>query len=82
MSSDFGGEPVRIDAGRMTWRHRPRLYWVTWELSTGPGVTMDSSGEVEVWTLVGRPVCFGFAVVWFACFCPFLAGDSFTSSTS
>ena len=29
MSASFGGDPVVIDAGSMTWCHRPRLYWTT-----------------------------------------------------
>ena len=35
MSQGFGGQPVQIDAGEMTWCHRPRLYWTTWDLVDG-----------------------------------------------
>ena len=51
MSQDFGSDPVHIDAGEMTWCHRPRLYWTTWDLSEGNGVTRDPAGEVTVWHL-------------------------------
>ena len=46
MSADFGDRPWQCDAGTMTWCHRPRLYWVSWELAYqdegvvyGPGST-------------------------------------------
>ena len=32
MSSGYGGEPVLCDAADITWCHRPRLYWIDWEL--------------------------------------------------
>ena len=32
MSSSFGDEPWRCDAGSLTWCNRPRLYWLSWEL--------------------------------------------------
>ena len=40
MSQGFGGEPVRCDAGTLTWCHRPRLYWCDWELIEGEGVSL------------------------------------------
>ena len=51
MSADFGCPPVHIDAGRMTWCHRPRMYWTTWELSSGVGATSTEAEGVGVWTL-------------------------------
>lgn len=33
MSDSFGDDPWKYDAGHMTWCSRPRLYWVTWELT-------------------------------------------------
>ena len=54
MSSDFGAQPVRIDAGNLTWCHRPRLYWCTWELVEGEGATLDTTQAVSVWWLVAR----------------------------
>ena len=51
MSHDFGCPPVLIDAGTMTWCHRPRLYWTTWEQVGGAGAEIDRSGEVSSWTL-------------------------------
>ena len=41
MSDSFGDAPWRIDADQMTWCRRPRLYWVTWQISTGPGVSIE-----------------------------------------
>lgn len=33
----------------MTWCHRPRLYWITWELAEGPGVLITpASGDRPV----------------------------------
>lgn len=32
MSEAFQGEPIKCDAGSLTWCHRPRLYWLTWEV--------------------------------------------------
>ena len=39
MSKAFGGEPVYIDAAGLSPAHRPRLYWVDWEICPGPDVT-------------------------------------------
>ena len=51
MSADFGSPPVHIDAGRMTWCHRPRMYWTTWELSSGIGASPTKTGSVWAWDL-------------------------------
>ena len=51
MSKSFGGEPVCIDAGGMTWCHRPRLYWTTWELQEGAGAVCDKDCHPSVWQL-------------------------------
>ena len=40
MSSGFGTEPWICDAGTMTWCSRPRLYWLSWDLCPGEGVTL------------------------------------------
>ena len=37
MSEAFGSEPVYIDAAGVSPAHRPRLYWVDWEIEGGPG---------------------------------------------
>ena len=44
MSHDFGDDPWKIDAGSMLWCHRPRLYWVTWDLMPEPGVQLVKEG--------------------------------------
>lgn len=51
MSEHFGCAPVSTDAGRMTWCHRPRLYWATWGLTEGPGAILTSGTEVDSWEL-------------------------------
>ena len=33
MSSSFGDTPWEIEAGSLCWCNRPRLYWITWELT-------------------------------------------------
>ena len=48
---EFGCAPVLIDGGSLTWCHRPRLYWTTWELAGGPGADLCASGEVSSWKL-------------------------------
>lgn len=47
MSNSFGGEPLYIDAAGVSLAHRPRLYWVDWE------VFPSSDAERSV-TSVGR----------------------------
>lgn len=54
MSQDFGSDPVQIDVGEISWCHRPRLYWTTWDLCEGPGATSDPSGGIPVWRLVAE----------------------------
>ena len=41
MSQNYGNEPWNCDAGSMTWCHRPRLYWISWELVTQEGVELE-----------------------------------------
>jgi hypothetical protein len=54
MSAGYGGEPIFCDAGSFTWCHRPRLYWLSWELSASDEVAVDDSGPVTQVTLVGQ----------------------------
>ena len=54
MTRGFGGQPVQIDAGEMTWCHRPRLYWTTWDLVEEPGATQVAGAEVSSWRLVAE----------------------------
>ena len=46
MSSDFGDDPWKCDAGTMTWTSRPRLYWVSWDLQEQEGVQFVAKGDV------------------------------------
>ena len=39
MLQDFGDEPWLCDAGEMTWRSRPQLYWISWQLSAQEDIT-------------------------------------------
>ena len=55
MSSSFGDRPVHIDAGDMTWCHRPRLYWTTWALVEEPGASFVAGAEVSSWQLQAQP---------------------------
>ena len=45
MSAGVGSTPWKCDAGCMTWCSRPRLYWLTWDLSEMENVSLvhDSS---------------------------------------
>ena len=40
MSRDIGVLPWRIDSFGVTLCHRPRLYWISWDLVEGEGVTV------------------------------------------
>lgn len=40
MSSAFGAEPWKCDAGTMTWCSRPRLYWLTWDIAEQEGCAL------------------------------------------
>lgn len=44
MSSDFGLTPNRVDAAGISLARRPRLYWLTWEISPEDGLELS---EVE-----------------------------------
>eukprot|EP00438_Fugacium_kawagutii_P027558 Skav207077 [mRNA] locus=scaffold1909:466964:476771:+ [translate_table: standard] len=50
MSDGFGSEPVACDAGCFTLCHRPRLYWLTWELLAGEDVAITQDGPL--WRVV------------------------------
>eukprot|EP00435_Cladocopium_sp_Y103_P034676 s555_g9.t1 len=40
MSAQFGEEPWKCEAGSMTWCCRPRLYWLTWDLTVQEGCSL------------------------------------------
>eukprot|EP00435_Cladocopium_sp_Y103_P048720 s474_g14.t1 len=50
MNEEFEDQPWYIDANGMALCHRPRLYWVSWELCEGPGVSMGygSDGRLPI----------------------------------
>ena len=51
MSKDLEMYPLRIDASGVSLAHRPRLYWVTWEVQDEPGFALlppSNSGWAQV----------------------------------
>ena len=50
MNGAYGLEPWFIDASGISLCHRPRLYWVDWELLAGPGVQLvyGSDGRLPI----------------------------------
>eukprot|EP00435_Cladocopium_sp_Y103_P041058 s698_g11.t1 len=48
MSQSFGERPWYIDAAGVSLAHRPRLYWIEWELQAAPDVQITSTPK-------GRP---------------------------
>eukprot|EP00438_Fugacium_kawagutii_P012022 Skav218164 [mRNA] locus=scaffold5213:63405:66158:- [translate_table: standard] len=50
MSTAFGSSPWFIDADGITLAHRPRVYWVSWELLAGDGVQvwLGSDGRLPL----------------------------------
>ena len=53
MSNAFGTEPILCDAGDFTWCHRPRLYWISWEIECNNAMSLDHSGEVTTLRMSG-----------------------------
>ena len=45
MSEVFGSQPWKCDAGTVSWCSRPRLYWLTWELQEGQGVSLHPASQ-------------------------------------
>ena len=43
MSKSFGAEPFFIDAAGVSLAHRPRLYWIDWEVSASEDVTLGKT---------------------------------------
>ena len=50
MNHEFELQPWYIDSHLMSLCHRPRLYWITWEVQEGPGVEIfwGSDGKLPV----------------------------------
>ena len=46
MSKDFGNTPVKIEASGVSLARRPRLYWMDWEVSPGPGVRVHPQQDI------------------------------------
>ena len=58
MSQGVDDLPFKIDCFGLTLCHRPRLYWTTWELVSGPSVVVTSPPGDE-WTNFGTVSFFG-----------------------
>ena len=71
MSKHIGTLPWRIDPTGISLCRRPRLYWISWELQEGPGVTITPS-DTDDWH--------GFHVVDLKC--PIQPGDFLASGWS
>ena len=54
MSDGYGAEPILCDAGTFTWCHRPRLYWLSWEIEEDEGAKLEQTGEVCTLKLTGE----------------------------
>ena len=50
MNEAYEGQPWYINADGVSLANRPRLYWITWELSPGPGATVlhGSDGTLPI----------------------------------
>lgn len=55
MTQGIGVEPLRCDAGSLTWCHRPRLYWCDWEIVESEGYTLSTEplSQLKELTLSG-----------------------------
>ena len=47
MTSAFGADPWKCDAGTMTWCGRPRLYWLTWDIAEQEGCALLQHQEIR-----------------------------------
>eukprot|EP00435_Cladocopium_sp_Y103_P047812 s309_g14.t1 len=45
MSISFGSDPWHIDAAGVSLSHRPRLYWLDWEITPSPSVKFEQLGS-------------------------------------
>ena len=55
MSSGVGDQAFRIDSFGLTWCHRPRLYWVSWELLSEEGADVSFPPSTD-WESYGAVV--------------------------
>ena len=53
MSESFGTQSWAIDASGVSLARRPRLYWITWALQTGEGVTIEIPPD-DKWESMGK----------------------------
>ena len=53
MSEGIGTNPWKMNAGQISLAHRPRLYWLDWELIPGPGVELHFM-EGRIGTIVNE----------------------------
>eukprot|EP00438_Fugacium_kawagutii_P010156 Skav235744 [mRNA] locus=scaffold1612:147414:153104:- [translate_table: standard] len=48
MSEAFGSEPLLCDAACLCWCHRPRLYWLDWELQVREGTRLRQDPKTKL----------------------------------
>eukprot|EP00438_Fugacium_kawagutii_P021191 Skav201588 [mRNA] locus=scaffold152:522075:528206:+ [translate_table: standard] len=53
MSDGFGEQPLSCNAGDILWCHRPRLYWMTWNIEEAEGYSFESKEGLQVLRLDG-----------------------------
>eukprot|EP00435_Cladocopium_sp_Y103_P017184 s1936_g4.t1 len=53
MSESFGSQSWAIDSSGVSLARRPRLYWLTWELTEGDGVHIELPPD-QSWEAMGR----------------------------
>eukprot|EP00438_Fugacium_kawagutii_P027525 Skav207791 [mRNA] locus=scaffold710:34022:37634:+ [translate_table: standard] len=41
MSEAIGSYPIQCDSGDLTWAHRPRLYWLSWDILPSEGYHLE-----------------------------------------
>lgn len=56
MSLSFGAEPWYIDAAGVSLAHRPRLYWVDWEITGSPEAVLDATPTQRASVTLKAPV--------------------------
>eukprot|EP00438_Fugacium_kawagutii_P003348 Skav236156 [mRNA] locus=scaffold436:191685:195386:- [translate_table: standard] len=46
MTESIGDEPIACDAGCFTLCHRPRIYWLSWDVVEAEGISVDRSKDL------------------------------------
>eukprot|EP00438_Fugacium_kawagutii_P035720 Skav230250 [mRNA] locus=scaffold1520:20627:24494:+ [translate_table: standard] len=54
MTASIGDEPIACDAGCFTLCHRPRIYWLSWDVVEAEGVSVDHSKDLVTVVFEGQ----------------------------